>query len=216
MLKSLKKSNRTSSSYILKEENKMKNEENCDCYEVADINKPAPAFTAEAFHKEQIKKINLEDYKGKWVVLYFYPADFTFICPTELGDMADHYEELKKMNVEVLSVSTDTVFVHKAWHDDSETINKIKFPMVADPTGFICRSYGTMIEEEGLSLRGTFIINPEGVLKAFEIHDNSIGRSAKELIRKIQAAQYVETHGGEVSEILCESRVCAWCSFTAG
>jgi len=162
------------------------------------INDQAPGFSAKIFHENDFKSINLDDYKGKWVVLFFYPADFTFVCPTELGELADNYEELQKLNVEILSVSTDTEFVHKAWWDGSETIKKIKFPMVADPTGKICRDFGTYIEEEGLSLRGTFIIDPDGVLKAFEIHDNSIGRSAKELIRKIQAAQFVKEHGGNV------------------
>src|SRR3989338_1056688 len=163
-----------------------------------EINKSAPAFTAEALINNSVKKINLQDYKGKWIVLFFYPADFTFVCPTELGDLADHYEQLKKLNTEVISVSTDTAFVHKAWHDHSETIRKIKFPMLADQTGKVCRSYGTYIEEEGLSLRGTFIIDPDGILKAYELHDNSIGRSTKEIIRKIHAAQFVREHGGEV------------------
>lgn len=155
-------------------------------------------FKANAFHNNDVKKISLSDYKGKWVVLFFYPADFTFVCPTELGELADNYGELQKLNVEVLSVSTDTEFSHKAWHDTSETIKKIKFPMVADPTGNISRAYGTYIEDEGLALRGTFIINPEGILKAFEIHDNSIGRSSKELIRKVKAAQFVAEHGDMV------------------
>ena len=163
-----------------------------------EINALAPKFEAQAFHNNEIRKVKLDDYKGKWVVLFFYPADFTFICPTELGEMADSYEELQKSGAEVLSVSTDTVFVHKAWRDNSETIKKIKFPMVADPNGQICRNYGTYIAEEGLSLRGTFIIDPDGVLKAFELHDNSIGRSSKELIRKIKAAQFVRSNGGEV------------------
>ncbi len=163
-----------------------------------EINSKAPAFEAKVFHNDEIKTVKLDNYKGKWVVLFFYPADFTFICPTELGELADHYDELKKINVEVLSVSTDTVFTHKAWHDSSPTIKKIKFPMVADPNAQICRNYGTYIAEEGLSLRGTFIVDPDGVLKAFELHDNSIGRSTKELIRKIKAAQFVREHGGEV------------------
>lgn len=163
-----------------------------------EINAKAPAFEAKAFHNDEIKTVKSDNYKGKWVVLFFYPADFTFICPTELGEMADHYEELKKLNVEVLSVSTDTVFTHKAWWDNSATIKKIKFPMLADTNGQICRNYGAYIAEEGLSLRGTFIIDPDGVLKAFELHDNSIGRSAKELMRKIKAAQFVREHGGEV------------------
>ncbi|MEK6809258.1 MAG: redoxin domain-containing protein [Nanoarchaeota archaeon] len=163
-----------------------------------EINAKAPSFEAKIFQNDEIKTVSLEQYKGKWVVLVFYPADFTFICPTELGELADHYEELKKLNVEVLSVSTDTVFTHKAWWDTSATIKKIKFPMAADPNGQICRSYGTFIAEEGMSLRGTFIIDPDGVLKALELHDNSIGRSAKELLRKIKAAQFVREHGGEV------------------
>lgn len=163
-----------------------------------EINAEAPKFEAQAFHENQIKTVKLDDYKGKWVVLFFYPADFTFICPTELGEMANSYEELKQLGVEVLSVSTDTAFVHKAWCDSSETIKKIRFPMVADPNGEICRNYGTYIAEEGLSLRGTFIVDPDGVLKAFELHDNSIGRSSKELVRKIKAAQFVREHGGEV------------------
>ena len=162
------------------------------------INEQAPTFAQEAYMNDQIKKISLADYKGKLVVLFFYPADFTFVCPTELGEMADKYPELQKMGVEVISVSTDTGFAHKAWHDNSETIKKIKFPMLADPTGRVCKAYGTYIEHEGLALRGTFIIDPDGILKAYELHDNSIGRSADELIRKIQAAQYVRTHGGEV------------------
>jgi len=162
------------------------------------INNPAPEFTTQAFVNGEVKKVSLKDYKGKWVALVFYPADFTFICPTELGDLADHYEVIKKLNCEVLSCSTDTVFVHKAWHDNSPTIKKITFPMLADPTGSICKAYGTYIESEGLALRGTFLIDPDGILKAFEIHDNSIGRSSEELTRKIQAAEFVRAHGGEV------------------
>ena len=165
------------------------------------INSLAPQFEAKAYHVDKEIKLKLKDYKGKWVILFFYPADFTFVCPTELGDLADHYEEFKKLNTEILSVSTDTVFVHKAWHDHSETIKKIKFPMVADPTGNICRAYGTYIVEEGLSLRGTYIINPEGILKAFELHDNSIGRSTVELLRKLKAAQFVYKHGAEVCPV---------------
>jgi len=173
---------------------------NCENHEenICEINKPAPKFAAEVFHEGQIKKVELTDYIGKWVVLFFYPADFTFVCPTELGDMADKYEKFKELGAEVLSISTDTVFCHKAWHDTSEQIGKIKFPMVADPTGKICYDYNTYIHEEGLSLRGSFLINPDGILKAYEIHDNSIGRSADELLRKLEAAKFVEEHGGEV------------------
>lgn len=162
------------------------------------INQPAPAFTADAFHNNEISKVSLSDYAGKWVVLVFYPADFTFICPTELGDLADAYGRFQELGAEVLSVSTDTAFAHKAWFDGSPTIGKIKFPMVADPTGQICKDYGTYIEGEGLSLRGTFIVDPEGVLKAYEVHDNSIGRSSEEMIRKIEAAKFVLENPGQV------------------
>ncbi len=162
------------------------------------IGKVVENFMLEAFHNEDIKKINLSDYRGKWVILFFYPADFTFVCPTELEEMANHYDNFQSLNTEVLSVSTDTVFVHKAWHDQSPAIKKIKFPMVADPTGNLCRQMGVYIPEQGISWRGTFIIDPDGVLKAFEVHDNSIGRSASELLRKIQAAQFVREHNGEV------------------
>ncbi len=166
-----------------------------------EINKPAPYFQAQAFHNNEVKDINIRDLRGKWIVLFFYPADFTFVCPTELGDLADKYPQFQELNAEILSVSTDTTFVHKAWHDNSETINKIRFPMLADPTGKICKAYKTYIPEEGLSLRGTFIIDPEGTLKAFEIHDNSIGRSTDELLRKIKAAQFVQNNPGNVCPI---------------
>jgi len=162
------------------------------------IGRSVADFTAKAFQHNKEITIKLSEQQGKWVVVFFYPADFTFVCPTELEEMAEHYEELKKLNVEILSMSTDTVFVHKAWHDHSPAIKKIQFPMLADPTGKVTRQFGVYIEEEGLARRGTFIINPEGVLVAFEVHDNSIGRSADELVRKIQAAQYVRDHGGEV------------------
>ncbi len=166
-----------------------------------EIGTMAPQFTTEALVGNETNALSLSDYKGKWVVLFFYPADFTFVCPTELGDLADKYEEFKSLNTEILSVSTDTVFVHKAWKDNSETIKKIKFPMVADPTGRVCKKYGTYIHDEGLSLRGTFVIDPEGKLKAYEVHDNSIGRSTNELLRKIKAAQFVEEHGDQVCPV---------------
>jgi len=155
-------------------------------------------FELEAFHNNEVKKVKLSNLKGKWIVLVFYPADFTFICPTELTELADLYNEFKKEKAEVLSVSTDTVFVHKAWHDNSESIKKIKYPMLADPTGKVCKQFGTYIYEEGLSLRGSFVIDPDGILKAYELHDNSIGRNAKELLRKLKAAKFVKEHGGEV------------------
>ncbi len=162
------------------------------------INEKAPEFIADAFVDGEIKKISLDDYKGKWVVLFFYPADFTFVCPTELGELANQYEKFKELNTEVISVSVDTAFVHKAWHDASETIKKIKYPMLADPTRKVCESYETLIEHEGLSLRATYIIDPQGNVKTFEFHDNSIGRNVNEILRKLQAAQFVEKHGDKV------------------
>jgi peroxiredoxin (alkyl hydroperoxide reductase subunit C) len=162
------------------------------------IGQTIPDLTLEAYHQGKIKKIKLSDYKGKWLVLIFYPADFTFICPTELEEAAEYYPEFQKLGAEILSVSTDTVFVHKAWHDHSPSIKKIKFPMLADPTGKLCKEFGTYIEEEGLSLRATFIVNPDGKLVAYEMHDNSIGRSIKETLRKLQAAKFVREHKGQV------------------
>jgi NADH-dependent peroxiredoxin subunit C len=162
------------------------------------INQVILDMELEVFHQNEIKKVNLNDYRGQWLVLFFYPADFTFVCPTELRELADSYDQFQKANAEILSVSTDTVFVHKAWQDSSETVKAIKFPMVADPTGKLSREFGTYIEDEGLSLRGTFIIDPDGVLKAMEINNNDIGRSAVELLRKLQAASFVREHGGEV------------------
>ena len=165
---------------------------------MAKINQSIPEFKAEAFHNGEFKTITSEDVKGKWSIFLFYPADFTFVCPTELEDMANQYEELQKLGVEVYAVSTDTHFVHKAWHDTSEAISKINFPMLGDPTGTITRGFDVMIEEEALALRGTFLANPEGIIKVCEIHDLGIGRSAKDMVRKVKAAQYVASHDGEV------------------
>ena len=162
------------------------------------INSVVKPFNATAYVNGEFKAVSDTDLKGKWSVVFFYPADFTFVCPTELGDLADHYEEFKKMGVEIYSVSTDTHFTHKAWHDASDTIAKIQYPMVGDPTGVISRNFDVMIEEAGLAERGTFVINPKGEIKIIELHDGGIGRDAKELLRKVQAAQYVEAHPGEV------------------
>ena len=162
------------------------------------INSVVKPFKATAFHNGNFVEVSDADLKGKWSIVFFYPADFTFVCPTELGDLADLYPEFQKLGVECYSVSTDTHFTHKAWHDASETIKKIKYPMIGDPTGTISRNFDVMIEEEGLALRGTFVINPEGQVKVAEIHDLGIGRDAKELLRKVQAAQYVASHPGEV------------------
>jgi NADH-dependent peroxiredoxin subunit C len=162
------------------------------------INSAIKPFKATAYQNGKFIPVTEADLKGKWSAVVFYPADFTFVCPTELGDLADHYAEFKKLGVEVYGVSTDTHFTHKAWHDASDTIKKVQYPLVGDPTGTLARNFGVMIEEEGLALRGTFVINPEGVIKVMEVHDLGIGRDASELLRKVQAAQYVATHNGEV------------------
>jgi len=152
-------------------------------------------ITADALYENNIKKISFSDYKGRWLVLIFYPADFTFVCPTELEEAAEKYDEFKKLNAEILSISTDTVYSHKAWHDSSPSIKKITFPMVADPTGKICREFGTYIEADGVALRGTFIIDPDGILRLMEINDNSVGRNISEILRKLSAAKFTREHG---------------------
>jgi peroxiredoxin (alkyl hydroperoxide reductase subunit C) len=155
-------------------------------------------FEVDAFVHNSITKWKLSDQKNKWVVLMFYPADFTFVCPTELQEAQERYAEFKELGAEIASISTDTVYVHKAWHDASPAIGSIEYPMLADPAGFIARQFGTYIDAEGVALRGSFLIDPEGVLIAYEMHDNSIGRSAAEMLRRLQAAKYVREHKGEV------------------
>jgi len=170
------------------------------------VGHPVPDYEFEVFQSDEVKKARISDYKNKWLVLYFYPADFTFVCPTELEELSSLYPEFKKLDTEIVSMSADTVFTHKAWHDTSPSIKGIEFPMGADPAGRLARAFGTHIEneglahveDEGLSLRGSFIIDPDGILRTAEVHDNGIGRSAKELMRKLQAAQFVKTHGGQV------------------
>jgi NADH-dependent peroxiredoxin subunit C len=162
------------------------------------INSQIKPFKATAYHNGEFITVTDADLKGKWSVFFFYPADFTFVCPTELGDLADHYPEFRKLGVEIYGVSTDTHFAHMAWHNTSDTIRKIQYPLVGDPTATLARNFEVLIEEEGLALRGTFVINPEGRIKVLEVHDNGIGRDARELLRKVQAAQYVAAHPGEV------------------
>lgn len=162
------------------------------------INTTIKPFKATAYHNGAFVTLTEESLKGKWSVVFFYPADFTFVCPTELGDLADNYEAFKAIGVEIYGVSTDTHFTHKAWHDASDTIKKIQYPLVGDPTGTLTRNFDVMIEEAGLALRGTFIVNPEGVIKTAEIHDNAIARDVSETLRKLKAAQFVASHPGEV------------------
>ena len=162
------------------------------------INEPAPEFVENALINGEIKKISLNDFHGKWLILFFYPADFTFVCPTELGELADKYNEFRSLNAEIVSISTDTAYVHKAWHDTSPQIKKINYPMLADPTHKVCMDYGTYIEEEGISFRATFLVDPDGIIKAFEFHNNDIGRSSVELLRKLQAAKFISENSGNV------------------
>ncbi len=162
------------------------------------INTQIKPFQASAFKQGEFIDISDEDLSGKWSIFFFYPADFTFVCPTELGDLADHYEEFQSRGVEIYSVSTDTHFTHKAWHDSSDTIGKIQYTMVGDPTGDITRNFEVMREGQGLADRGTFVVDPEGVIQAMEITAEGVGRDAEDLLRKIKAAQYVAAHPGEV------------------
>lgn len=162
------------------------------------INSYIPEFKANAYHNGEFKTITDKDVKGKWGIFFLHPADFTFVCPTELEDMAENYDMFKDLGVEVYSVSTDTHFVHKAWHDASPSIRKIEYPMLADPTAALAQAFGVYIEEEGVAYRGTFLFNPEGQIKVCEIHDNGIGRNADELLRKVEAALFVAEHSAEV------------------
>ena len=162
------------------------------------INTPVKPFKAQAFRQGKFIEVSDADLKGKWSVVVFYPADFTFVCPTELEDLAGKYDELQKMGVEVYSVSTDTHFSHKAWHDTSDAIGKIKYTMIGDPTGVVSNNFEVMRAGQGLADRGTFVIDPDGIIQAMEITAEGIGRDADDLVRKVKAAQYVASHPGEV------------------
>ena len=162
------------------------------------INTEVLPFNATAYHNGKFVAVSDADLRGKWSVVFFYPADFTFVCPTELGDLADHYAEFQKLGVEIYAVSTDTHFTHKAWHASSETVGKIGYPMIGDPTGALTRNFGVMIEDAGLAERGTFVLDPTGRIQIIEINAGGVGRDARELLRKIKAAQYVAAHPGEV------------------
>jgi len=170
------------------------------------VGEPIPDYEFEALVAGDAKTMKLSDLRGSWAVLFFYTADFSLVCPTELEEMADLYPAFKKLGAEVVSFSTDTVFTHKAWQESSAAIRKVAFPMGADPSGKVAFAFGTLVEggesvleaDEGLSMRGTFIVDPLGTLRSMEIHDNAIGRSSKETLRKVRALQYVETHPGSV------------------
>ena len=162
------------------------------------INTEIQPFKAQAFHNGKFVEVSDASLKGKWSVIVFMPAAFTFNCPTEVEDAAENYAEFEKMGAEVYIVTTDTHFSHKVWHETSPAVGKAKFPLVGDPTHTLTRAFGVHIEEEGLALRGTFIVNPKGVIKTAEVHDNAIARDMKETVRKLKAAQYVAAHPGQV------------------
>ncbi|MCD8018131.1 MAG: peroxiredoxin [Clostridiales bacterium] len=162
------------------------------------IGKSVCEFELQTFVKGEFKTLKKEDLKGHWSVLFFYPADFTFVCPTELEDLQDHYEEFRNTGCEVYGVSCDSHFVHKAWHDHSERIGKLCYPLVADPTGHLVRDLDIMIESDGMAERGTFIVDPECTIKAYEVIDGNVGRNAEEIIRRVQALQFVAQHGEDV------------------
>ena len=162
------------------------------------INSEVKPFRATAYHNGEFVEITNESLMGKWSVFVFYPADFTFVCPTELGDLADLYDKFSQIGVEIYGISTDTHYTHKAWHDMSETIGKVRYPLIGDPSHRLSRDFGVLIEDAGMALRGTFVIDPSGRIKVIEQSDDSIGRDAKELLRKVQAAQYVAAHPGQV------------------
>jgi peroxiredoxin (alkyl hydroperoxide reductase subunit C) len=162
------------------------------------INTQVKPFKSTAYKGGKFIDVSDENLLGKWSVVVFYPADFTFVCPTELEDLAENHAEFEKLGVQIFSVSTDTHFSHKAWHDTSDAIGKIQYAMIGDPTGAITRNFEVMREDQGLADRGTFIVDPQGVIQAVEITAEGIGRDAKELLRKVKAAQYVAAHPGEV------------------
>ena len=152
----------------------------------------------DVYKNEEFSKLTFGDLRGKWTVLVFYPKDFTFVCPTELGELASLYEQFTAEGAEIVSVSTDTVEVHKAWHDTSDTIKQITYPMAADPSHLLSELFGVLIEDEGFTHRGTFIISPEGIIKGVEITHDAIGRSGKETLRKVKAAKFVGEHPANV------------------
>lgn len=162
------------------------------------INRELSEFQVQAYHENSFRTVSKADTAGKWTVFFFYPADFTFICPTELEDLAEKYGDFQALGCEIYAVSTDTHFVHKAWHDASERIRKIRFPMLADPTHALCQNFGVLIENDGMAERATFIVDPDGKIVGYEITAGNVGRNAEELLRKVQACQFVHEHGDQV------------------
>ena len=155
-------------------------------------------FHVKAYQNGDFIDVSDKDLIGKWSVLFFYPADFTFVCPTELEDLQNKYDEFKKIGCEIYSVSCDTHYVHKAWHESSERIGKVEFPMIGDPTASLSKDLDIYIASDGVTERGTFVINPKGEVVLYEVSAGNIGRNADELLRKVEAAQFVYEHGDEV------------------
>ena len=162
------------------------------------IKKEVSDFSVQAFQDGDFKTVTKADILGKWSVFFFYPADFTFVCPTELEDLANKYADFKAAGCEIYSVSCDTHFVHKAWHDASDRIKKIEYPMLADPTHALAKVFDVYVEEDGVAERGSFIVNPEGVIVGYDVTAGNVGRNADELFRRVQASQFVYEHGDEV------------------
>ena len=162
------------------------------------INSTVQPFKVHAFLNGKFIEVTEQSLKGKWSVFVFMPAAFTFNCPTEVEDAADNYAEFQKLGTEVYIVTTDSHFAHKVWHETSPAVGKARFPLIGDPAHVLTHMFGVHIPEDGMARRGTFLINPEGVVKTAEIHDNSIARDMKETLRKLKAAQYVAAHPGEV------------------
>lgn len=155
-----------------------------------------PDMQREAYHRGKIVSVNPVDYRGKWLVLFFYPADFTFVCPTELKELSDYYQEFVSLKAEILAVSTDSVYVHRAWQKNTETLKDVVYPMVSDRPGDLSRYFRAYNKKEGISERATFLVDPEGHVVAYEFHHESVGRSADELLRKLNAAIAVREGGG--------------------
>ena len=162
------------------------------------INTAVQPFKTEAFHNGKFIEVTEQAFQGRWSVVIFMPAAFTFNCPTEIEDAADHYAEFQQAGAEVYIVTTDTHFAHKVWHETSPAVGKASFPLVGDPTHTLTHMFGVHIPEEGLALRGTFVINPEGVIKTMEVHDNAVARDVQETLRKLKAAQFVAANPGQV------------------
>lgn len=162
------------------------------------IGREIPEFTLSAYRQGEIIEVTKQDVLGKWSLFFFYPADFTFVCPTELSDLADAYNAFQEIGCEIYAASSDSAFAHKAWADASESIRKIPYPMLSDPAGSLAKFFGVWLRDAGQALRGAFIVDPKGRIKAYEVNDLGIGRNAEEILRKLSAAQFVAEHGDQV------------------